>query len=182
MADRAALLTQLVDGKTHLEPLVERHRAALRAACGEDDDIWAIYAVSFDARHFDTSFDALLTNRRRQPFAIFDDHAMAGMTAYIDADEARQTVEIGNSYIVPRLRGSGLNRRIKHMMIDHAVACGFRRIEFRIDARNSRSQAAVMKIGAVREGVLRAERITWTGHVRDTALYSILADEWQAQR
>jgi RimJ/RimL family protein N-acetyltransferase len=64
-------------------------------------------------------------------------------------------------------------------MLAHAFASGIRRIEFRIDERNARSQAAVRKIGATKEGVLRAERITWTGHVRDTGLFSILGDEWQ---
>ena len=44
--------------------------------------------------------------------------------------------------------------------------------------RNARSQAAMKKLGAVREGVLRADRITWTGHVRDTVLFAILKDEW----
>jgi hypothetical protein len=51
----------------------------------------------------------------------------------------------------------------------------FPAIEFRVDSRNGGSQAAMAKLGAVREGVIRAERITWTGHVRDTVLFSILA-------
>ena len=55
---------------------------------------------------------------------------------------------------------------------------GYRRIEFRVDSRNQRSQAAMKRLGAVREGVLRADRITWTGHVRDTVLFAILKDEW----
>jgi len=65
-------------------------------------------------------------------------------------------------------------------MIGHAFACGFRRIEFRIDDRNARSKAATARLGAHFEGLLRAERITWTGHVRDTALFSILKKEWTA--
>jgi RimJ/RimL family protein N-acetyltransferase len=64
-------------------------------------------------------------------------------------------------------------------MLARAFGCGFRRVEFRVDARNLRSQAAMAKIGAVREGLLRQDRITWTGHVRDTVLFSILADEWR---
>ena len=59
-----------------------------------------------------------------------------------------------------------------------AFDCGFRRIEFRVDERNKRSQAAMTKLGAVREGVMRADRITWTGHVRDTVLFAILKNEW----
>ena len=65
-------------------------------------------------------------------------------------------------------------------MIGRAIDCGIRRVEFRVDSRNKRSQAAMAKLGAVREGVLRADRITWTGHVRDTVLFSILAGEWQS--
>ena len=64
------------------------------------------------------------------------------------------------------------------MMMARAFECGFRRTEYRVDARNQRSQAAMTKLGAVREGVMRADRITWTGHVRDTVLFSILRDEW----
>jgi hypothetical protein len=59
-----------------------------------------------------------------------------------------------------------------------AAAAGIRRVEFRVDARNARSQAAMAKLGATREGLLRADRITWNGHVRDTVLFSILKDEW----
>jgi RimJ/RimL family protein N-acetyltransferase len=71
-----------------------------------------------------------------------------------------------------------LNRRIKTLLLDRAFACGIRRVEFRVDNRNERSKAAVRKLGAVQDGLIRAERITWTGHVRDTALFSILASEW----
>ena len=80
----------------------------------------------------------------------------------------------------PAMRGTGLNRAVKDLMIGRAIDRGFRRIEFRVDSRNARSQAAMAKLGAVREGVIRAERITWTGHVRDTVLFSILAREWGA--
>ena len=64
------------------------------------------------------------------------------------------------------------------MMLARAFDAGIRRVEFRVDARNARSQAAMAKYGAVREGVIRADRITWTGHIRDTVLFSILRDEW----
>ena len=63
-------------------------------------------------------------------------------------------------------------------MLAHAFDCGIRRVEFRVDDRNQRSQAAMKKLGAVREGLIRADRITWTGHVRHTVLFAILKDEW----
>ena len=164
-------------GTLRLEPIAERHRFALKAACAEDEAIWPIYSVSYDAQHFDAQFDALLT-RPGNAFAVFDDERLVGMSAYINLKPEFQTLEIGNTYLVPAVRGTGFNRRLKRLMIDHAFACGYRRIEFRIDDRNARSKAATARLGAHFEGIIRAERITWTGHVRDTALFSILAGEW----
>ena len=168
----------MADGDLRLEPLAEEHRAALRAACAEDRDIWRIYATSYDPDHFDASFDLLLSRPNWRCFAIFSGERLVGMSCFIGIDEERGALEIGNTYYVPDMRGTGLNRRVKRLMIGQASACGFRRIEFRVDARNARSQAAMAKLGATREGVLRADRVTWTGHVRDTVLFSILAHEW----
>ena len=112
------------------------------------------------------------------PYAIFDGETLVGMTAWLRPDWSAQTVEIGNSFIHPDARGTGFNRLLKRLMIDHAFAVGIRRIEFRIDERNARSQAAVAKLGAVKEGVLRAERVTWTGYTRDTGLWSLLTGDW----
>lgn len=165
-----------------LAKLDEVHREALRKACAADAEIWSIYASSFDPEHFDASFDMLLSGPGRMAYAILVAGRVIGMTAWLRADVSAQSVEIGNSYIHPELRGTGLNGRIKRLMIDHGFSIGIRRIEFRIDERNARSQAAVAKLGATKEGTLRAERITWTGHVRDTALWSLLADEWQPCR
>jgi RimJ/RimL family protein N-acetyltransferase len=87
-------------------------------------------------------------------------------------------VEIGGTYIQPSVRGTGFNDSLKKLMIDHAFACGFRRIEFRVDTRNQRSAAAVRKLGAQLDGTLRQNIVTWTGFVRDTYVFSLLADEW----
>ncbi|MBX3560312.1 MAG: GNAT family N-acetyltransferase [Sphingomonas sp.] len=168
----------MADGDVRLEPLAEAHRAALKAACAEDRDIWAIYSVSFDPDRFDAGFDAIRAKDDWRCFALFKDGALAGMSSFIGIEAERGVLEIGCTYCVPALRGTGFNARVKGLMLARAFVCGFRRIEFRVDARNGRSQAAMAKLGAAREGVLRADRITWTGHVRDTVLFSILADEW----
>ena len=172
------LADAMADGAVRLVPLAETHRAALKTACAEDSEIWRIYAISYDPDHFDASFDALLARPNGQAFAIFSEDRLVGMSCYIGIEAERGVLEIGNTYYVPAMRGTGLNRIVKDLMIGRAVACGFRRIEFRVDSRNARSQAAMAKLGAVREGLIRAERITWTGHVRDTVLFSILAREW----
>jgi RimJ/RimL family protein N-acetyltransferase len=158
----------------------EKHRHTLKAACSEDRDIWAIYANNFGPEGFDATIDFYTTNPRNRTFVLFDGAELAGMSSYLGIDEARQVVEIGGTYYRPHLRGTGFNRRVKDMMLARAFDCGIRRVEFRVDMRNARSQAAMKKLGAVREGVIRADRITWTGHVRDTVLFAILKDEWSS--
>lgn len=176
---RDALYVDLADSDLYLVRLTEAHREALRIACAADVDVWPIYATSFDPDHFDASFSKLLGNEARMPYAILDGDRLVGMTAWLRPDWSAQTIEIGSSYIHPDERGTGLNGRFKRLMINHAFAVGIRRIEFRIDERNTRSQAAVAKLGCTKEGVLRSERISWTGFVRDTGLWSLLADEWR---
>ena len=175
------LADSMQDGEIRLEPLREDYRPALKAACAEDFEIWPVYAFSYDPDHFDDSFDILLSRPNWAPFAIFTGDALVGVSAYIGIDTDRGVLEIGNTYYVPKMRGTGFNRRVKDLMLKRAFGCGFRRVEFRVDSRNGRSQAAMAKLGAVREGVIRADRITWTGHVRDTVLFSILADEWPSR-
>ena len=156
----------------------EQHRAALKAACAEDRDIWAIFANNFGPDGFDDSVDFYRSSKRNRMFVLFDGDDLAGMSSFLGIDEHRQCLEIGGTYYRPTQRGTGFNRRVKEMMLARAFACGIRRVEFRVDARNSRSQAAMKKLGAVREGLARADRITWTGHIRDTVLFAILKDEW----
>ena len=156
----------------------EAHREALKAACAEDGDIWQIYANNFGPDGFDASIDLYVDNPRNRTFVLFEGDELAGMSSFLGIDENRQCLEIGGTYYRPHLRGTGFNRRVKNMMLERAFAAGFRRVEFRVDSRNARSQAAMKKLGAVREGVMRADRITWTGHVRDTVLFAILKHEW----
>ena len=160
------------------ELVTDDHLEALKAACAEDRDIWAIYANNFGPDGFDESITLYRSNPRNRTFALYEGDELAGMSSFLGIDEGRQCLEIGGTYYRPHLRGSGFNRRAKDMMLKRAFDSGIRRVEFRVDARNERSQAAMKKLGAVREGVLRADRITWNGHVRDTVLFAILKDEW----
>ena len=156
----------------------EQYREGLKAACAEDPDIWEIYSINFGPEAFDQTIDDLAGRVTNRVFVLFEGDELAGMSSYLGIDEGRQTLEIGGTYYRPKFRGTGFNGRVKDMMLRRAFNCGFRRVEFRVDTRNGRSQAAMQKLGAVREGILRADRITWTGHVRDTALFSILRDEY----
>jgi RimJ/RimL family protein N-acetyltransferase len=160
------------------ELVTDDHLDALKAACAEDRDIWAIYANNFGPNGFDDSIAFYRSSPRNRTFVLFEGDEFAGMSSFLGIDENRQCLEIGGTYYRPHLRGSGFNRRVKDMMLKRAFDSGMRRVEFRVDRRNERSQAAMKKLGAVREGVLRADRITWTGHVRDTVLFAILREEW----
>lgn len=177
IAGSGSLCAVLVDDDVRLEPLADDHLPALRAACAQDRDIWAIYPHSM----LDDHFDAAIAGRRATPgvsFAALHRGTAIGITAYLRPDHANGKVEIGGTYIVPSLRGTDYNRRMKRLMIDHVFACGFQRIVFLVDERNQRSQGAVMKLGAQREGLLRRDRITWTGHVRNTCVFGLLREEW----
>ena len=176
MTDLAAPMSG--DG-VRAEPMSEAHRDLLRAACADDPALWQIYYADFSSDAFDASFDELVARPGWHRFALFAGEDFAGMSCFLNIDDSRQALEIGSTFYRPSLRGTGFNRRCKDMMLRRAFDCGYRRIEFRVDGRNTRSQAAMTKLGAVREGVMRADRITWTGHVRDTVLFSILKDEWR---
>lgn len=172
------LRTTLRAGAIGLAPFADSHRDGLRAASAEDAEIWHIYPYSMLDEHFDPAIE----DRLATPgvfFTAFKGDAIVGTTMYLRPDIRRRSLEIGGSYIVPRLRGSGYNAMMKRLMIGHAFACGFVRIEFRVDARNLRSRAAVLKLGAVHEDTLSGDRVTWTGHRRDTCLFALHAQDWK---
>ena len=178
MIDIGGLSAPMAGDGCRAELFSELHRDPLRDACAEDRKIWEIYSLNFGPPDFDQTIDAFSGRSSNRTFVLFEGDEIAGMSSFISIDNGRQCVEIGGTYYRPHLRGSGFNRRVKGMMLKRAFDCGIRRVEFRVYIRNARSQAAMKKLGAVREGVLRADRITWTGHVRDTVLFSILKDEW----
>src|SRR3546814_12481396 len=78
----------------------------------------------------------------------------------------------------PSVRSGYVNPDAKKLMLAHAFASGARRVELLTDLRNAWSQAAIAKLGAIREGVLRRDRKTWTGHIRDTVVFSLTDLDW----
>jgi RimJ/RimL family protein N-acetyltransferase len=180
IADTEALRATLTEGDLALVPLAEAHREPLRAACAADPAIWDIYPMNLTGEAFDANFATIAADPGRRMKAVTLAGDVIGMSGFINLAPRNRALEIGTTYLAPAARGTGVNRRMKVLMIGHALACGFDRIEFRVDVRNTRSLAAVAKLGATREGVLRRDRVTWTGHVRDTVIFSILRGEWPA--
>ncbi len=177
MTKLSAILEQ---SPVRLEPFAKHHVEPFRAACAEDQDIWKIYPVNMLGDDFDKAMARFHDLKSWVQFAVINTKTdqVVGMSNYINPDQFG-VVEIGGTYIAPAVRGTGFNDVMKKLMIDHAFANGFRKVEFRVDDRNKRSKAAVLKLGAKHEGTLRKNRITWTGYVRDTAVFGLLKEEWK---
>ena len=170
------LYAPLSAGDLRLEHLVEAHREALRLCVAADTDIWAMYPYSLIGAHFDPQFEIMMGGSR-QVYAVFDADRLVGCTSWYGHDVPNRSVAIGGTFLHPSVRGNGFNLRLKRLMIGHARACEIVRIVFDIDVRNTRSQAAVRRLGAALDGILRQNRVTWTGYVRDTAVFSLLPGE-----
>lgn len=169
-----------------LEPFAPARREGLRAACAADPATWNdLYPYSMLGEGFDVQWARLEAEAAKGatlPFAVIVDGVCRGMTTYLAVERFHRTVEIGATYYEPSVRGGPVNPSCKRLLLGHAFDCGANRVQFRVDAINARSRAAVLKLGAVQEGILRRDRITWTGRGRDTVTFSILAEEWPAVR
>jgi RimJ/RimL family protein N-acetyltransferase len=166
-----------------LEPLEDHHRERLREAANADQEVWAIYPYSMAGEHFDPFWDRMRAEHaagRCIPFTVLTDTGCVGITCYLGIDPVNASVEIGSTYYRPDHRGTAVNPAAKHLLLDHAFTSGARRVRFNVDAINARSRGAMLKLGAAQEGILRQDRLCWTGRVRDTVVFSVLADEWPA--
>jgi N-acetyltransferase len=103
-----------------------------------------------------------------------------GITSYLDPSTEHRHVEIGMTAYARDVQGKEINPACKRLLLGHAFACGALRVQFQIDELNQRSQAAVLKLGATREGTLRQHKVIASGYVRNTCVFSILKDEWPA--
>ena len=171
----------LEDHFVRLEPMAEAHREDLRAACAADPDTWnRLYPFSMLGEAFDAGWARMYAKPGPEwiAFAVMVEGRCGGATSYLAIDAANATVEIGATYYGPELRGGAVNPAAKRLLLANAFESGARRVQFKVDAINARSRAAVLKLGAVQEGMLRQDRVTWTGRIRDTVVFSILADEW----
>ncbi|RIH88322.1 GNAT family N-acetyltransferase [Calidithermus roseus] len=114
----------------------------------------------------------------RMNWAIRVGEDFAGRISYVGITEAHRKLEIG-TFIVRPYQGTFVNPESKYLMLRHAIEdLGAIRVQFTVDVRNERSQRAMEKLGAVREGVLRKAAITPDGHIRDSVVYSITDDDW----
>jgi RimJ/RimL family protein N-acetyltransferase len=173
----------LVGHFLRLEPYEEAIKAEVRDALDCDAEAWNLFAMSGQGEHFEswwTDIDREVRAGRWLAYAIRDlsDGNIVGTSSFLNIKPERQCVEIGATFLHPSARERYANAESKLLMLQHAFRRGARRVELVTDLRNTRSQAAIAKLGAVREGVMRRDRITWTGHVRDSVLFAITDLDW----
>jgi RimJ/RimL family protein N-acetyltransferase len=167
-----------------MEPLMPQHKEEIRAAIDCDSASWSIMLVNPLGAGFEEYWSASrgAPPTERLPYAIrrLSDDRVVGTSTYFMTSAKHGGVEIGATFLRPDVRASPVNPESKILMLSHAFDSGAVRVQFKVDMRNARSQAAVAKLGAVKEGVLRRDTRTWTGHIRDTVVFSILDSEWPA--
>jgi RimJ/RimL family protein N-acetyltransferase len=170
-----------------LEPFEERHREPLRAAAN-DPDLWRFHALNQYNATFDRYFDNYLRETaagRECGFAIYDraSGTIAGSSCYLGVSDVHKRLEIGSTWYAKPFQGGYANPAAKRLLIGHALdTLGWNRVEFKLDARNARSWAAMKKLGAVEEGIHRAHMILPDGHLRDSVWFSILPMDWPRVR
>ena len=121
--------------------------------------------------------------KKEYPFIVFDkvQNKWAGSTRFYDIQLSAKTLQLGYTWYGKEFQGTGLNKHCKYLMLDHAFnTMEMQRVEFRADARNERSIAAMKSIGCTVEGVLRSYLPTLDGGRRDSIVLSILKGEWEA--
>jgi N-acetyltransferase len=177
----------LTGRSVQLEPLTEEHRESLRPAA-DDERIWAHTLTAANGPLFDAWFDDALAERdagRRTPFAVrrLSDRRILGSSSYLDIQLRHKRIEIGSTWYLPEVWSTVVNPECKLLLLRHAFeVLGVNRVALVTDAVNHRSQSAIARLGAVREGVLRAHMMAQGERVRDTVVFSILAAEWPRVR
>jgi N-acetyltransferase len=111
---------------------------------------------------------------------INQENRIIGSTRYLDISQEHNSLEIGSTWYHPDVWRTRVNTECKYLLLRHAFETwNLRRVQIKTDSRNIRSQTAIERIGAVKEGTLRKDRKIAGGYVRDTVFYSILQDEWE---
>lgn len=171
---------------TTLRPLVAGDLDALVAAAAADrlwDTFYASVAQLKDADAWLARTVAEQEAERSLVFAVLDAGGqVCGTTRLMRMNPAHRRLEIGGTFYATRVQRSGVNTEAKLLLLTHAFdALGCQCVQLRTDSLNRRSQAAIERLGAKRDGVLRGHQIV-DGRLRDSVVYSILDREWPAVR
>ena len=173
---------QLQGETVRLEPLSQEHAQGLFNR-GQDRDDWQFlprpcFVDLADTRHW---IAEAIEDSNQVPFAIVEltKNRVVGSTRYLNIRHEHRSLEIGWTWLGKDWQRTPVNTEVKQLLLTHAferLRCI--RVEFKTDARNTRSQRALERIGAVREGVLRNHMIVQGDYLRDSVYFSVLESEW----
>ncbi|MEI3866019.1 GNAT family protein [Microbacterium sp. CCNWLW134] len=176
----------LENAHVRLEPLAAGHAADLREAAAGLEHAW------YTSVPTPADVDAEIARRRAwgergemNPWAVVraDTGAAVGMTTFCNIDQANRHVEIGYTWLGVASQRTAVNTAAKLLLLGHAFeACDAIAVEFRTHFHNRQSRAAIERLGAKLDGILRNHRLGPDGALRDTAVYSLLPHEWPAAR
>jgi RimJ/RimL family protein N-acetyltransferase len=175
----------LVGRTVRLVPLSKAHVPGL-VRVGLDESIWRL--MRYGEMRSETDIHRFVMGLLEKqaagtdlPFAVvlITSGEPIGCTRYMNIDQDDRSVEIGGTWYGTAYQGSGVNAECKYLLLSHAFEdLGCIRVHFKTDLRNVRSQRAIEKLGAVREGLVRNHVILPDGYIRSSVIYSILAEEW----
>ncbi len=168
-----------------LEPLAPAHADGLREAA-RDGQLWTLRFASVpEPQDVEQYIAKALAMPERQPFAVIEAATglVVGSTSYHDIVAPADRVEIGWTWYARRIQRSHVNTACKLMLLAHAFdKLGCAVVGWRTDGINLVSQAAIERLGAKKDGVLRHHSLRRDGSVRDAVFYSMLRDEWPDAR
>jgi RimJ/RimL family protein N-acetyltransferase len=166
-----------------LKPLSQDHCEGLMEAV-KDGKLWKLW-YTFIPRAEDMGKEidrrlGLQAAGSMLPFTVFDaDRKIAGMTTYMNIDAPNRRVEIGSTWYAKGVQRSALNTQCKLLLLTHAFEkLDCIAVEFRTHFFNHQSRRGIERLGARQDGILRNHQIAPNGTLRDTVVYSIIANEW----
>ncbi|MGH8182765.1 MAG: GNAT family N-acetyltransferase [Rhodanobacteraceae bacterium] len=178
----------LQDDRVRLEPLTLEHIPGLEAAAA-DGELWNLRVTYVPPpgamRAYVDKALAMQATGESLPFAVRDQHtgAIVGSTRYYHFHPDVPWVSIGYTWYAASRQHTHVNTACKLLLVDHAFdALGCAAVRWETDLLNTRSQQAIERLGAHRDGVLRQHKLRHDGTIRDSVEYSILAAEWPVLR
>lgn len=174
---------ELLGKRIKLELLTEAHKEELYKAA-QHQVIWTYNrSKAFGDQFYNWFTSALLdsSNKQQQPFVVrrLSDQTVLGSTRFYDINRENARLAIGYTWFIPNVWGTFVNPESKYLLLQHAFEdLHVNRVEFMTDARNARSRAAIKKLGAKEEGMMRYHMVLENGLLRDTVFFSIIKPEW----
>jgi RimJ/RimL family protein N-acetyltransferase len=164
-----------------LEPLEPRHHEELLAAASDP----AIFTyMPIDPKEGFAAklpwFASEMARGAQVTYAVRSraDDRIVGSSSYLAIAPEHGRVEIGWTWYAAAAQATSVNPEAKYLLLENAFAAHYNRVEFKTDARNARSRAALRKLGAREDGILRSHMWMPQGYFRDSVYFSILAAEW----